>query len=146
MNPFRDALDLRLAPSRRLLFLLSGLHLAAAAVIVAAAWRQPWLLALLAPLAVSLWWQRRRLISAPARIVRIQWRPDGRWRWERADGRAATGALAGTSVSTPAIVLLHLRAEDRRWPRAVAVLPDSVGRRRFRHLRVQLRLHGGGED
>lgn len=143
MNPFGDPLELHPRRSLQLALAVLGLHGLAVAMMIAVSLRFPLLLAALAPILLSAaWYWRRQRQGSSGDVIRLSHRVDGTWRWECADGRIGIGQVAGSSVYTRRLVILHLHARDK-WRLHLLLLPDSLDDDGFRRLRARLRLTAG---
>jgi hypothetical protein len=131
----------RLAPSRRLLYALCALHLAALAGLAATALRPAVTLLFAALLLGSIAWHWRAHIAlARGGGTRLDFR-DGAW-WLHGDGAPQPVHLRADSAVLPFLIVL--RVQQARRVRSLMVLGDSLPRGELRRLRVLLRLHGAG--
>lgn len=132
LNGFATAIHLEPRPSRRLCRLLALFHLLIAAGLLLALPPVP-ALAGMALLLLVLWRERheRRIPECIARHA------DGTWWLDE----AGPFALQPTTVVTPWLVVLSLGGAFGN--RRLALLPDSLPARQWRHLRVFLRIEAG---
>jgi toxin CptA len=134
-------LRIRLAPSRQLAGLLVGSHvLAGTGLLVSrlpAALAAAALLVLALSLAFSL---RRHAWLASARSLMLLDLSDA-LEVEAVDrsGRRLDGTVLGTTFVAPWLIVINLKMERSRCPRAVVILPDATDRESFRAARVWLR-------
>lgn len=145
-SAYATPLVLEPRPSRWLLSLTLFAHGGAIAVLLALdAWS--WWLRLLPvlPVLVALWLSLGRLgwRDGDLRIRRLVWQTGNEWRLETGAGEARTASLLPSSVVHPWLVVLHLRVEGYRLPRAVVLAPDSLDDMVFRRLRVRLTIDAG---
>jgi toxin CptA len=134
-------LEIRLAPSRQLAGLLVGSHVLAGTGLLAsrlpAARAAAALLVLALSLAFSL---RRHAWLASARSLVLLDLSDA-LEVEAVDrsGRSRDGTVLGTTFVAPWLIVINLKLERSRCPRAVVILPDATDRESFRAARVWLR-------
>lgn len=128
-----------LAPSRRLLYALCVLHLAALAGLAATALPSALMLALAALLLASLA-RHCRAHGALARRggTRLEFRGEA-W-WLHGEGAPQPVRLRADSAVLPFLIVL--RMQQARRVRSLMVLGDSLPREEQRRLRVVLRLRG----
>jgi toxin CptA len=143
-SPAPSALRLRLAPSRRLAWLLGLSH--AGAMLLS--WVTPlkWWLSLALSLAAlgSLRHGLRyhALRSAPGALVGLELRPDGSAAVQDRRGRWREARLLGSSFVSPGLTIINLTVAGARLRRSLVVAPDSLSTNEFRRLRVWLRWRG----
>lgn len=128
-----------LAPSRRLLYALCVLHLAALAGLAATALPPALMLALATLLLASLAWHwcaHGALVRRGG--TRLELRGEA-W-WLHGDGAPQPVRLRADSAVLPFLVVL--RVQQARRVRSLLVLGDSLPRGELRRLRVLLRLRG----
>jgi hypothetical protein len=131
----------RLAPSRRLLYALCALHLAALAGLAATALPPAVMLALALLLLASLARQwRAHAVLARGGGTRLEFRGES-W-WLHGDGAPQPVRLRADSAVLPFLIVL--RVQQARRVRSLLVLGDSLPRGELRRLRVLLRLRGAG--
>ena len=128
-----------LAPSRRLLYALCVLHLAALAGLVATALPSALMLALATLLLASLarHWRAHGALERRGG-TRLEFRGEA-W-WLHGDGAPQPVRLRADSAVLPFLVVL--RVQQARRVRSLIVLGDSLPRGELRRLRVLLRLRG----
>jgi len=131
-------LHLIIEPSRSLrlaIFAVHGLAGCAALANPLPLWAKA---ALLAAVTASLYRTYREYVADPA-FTGLTHIADGQW---EAVGRAGatTATLAGSTLVTPWIVILHLDAEAGRL--AIPICRDATDPEAFRRLRVRLRTAG----
>lgn len=142
-----SAFPLRLAPapSRRLALVLAAAHVAA----TAAAWSvpaSPWAklaAALLLGASLAYHWLRDARLRLPGSAVGLELTRDReaglRCELTLRGGRRVGGAVLGSSVALPWLVVLSLRLDGSRRTRRLTLFPDALGGEDFRALRVALR-------
>jgi hypothetical protein len=134
-------LELRLAPSRRLLGALCALHFAGVAGLAGTALPATVMVPLSVLVLASLARQWRAHAALAARGgTRLEFRGEA-W-WLRADGVDQQVRLRADSVVMPFMIVLRLQQAGR--VRSLVVLGDSLPRGQLRRLRVMLRLRGAG--
>lgn len=81
-------------------------------------------------------WQRYMNASYPYTLLYNDARG-----WELMDAKQQVYpvSIGGSSVTTPAIIILHLQLEDRTR-RVMIIVRDAVSEEDFRQLRVQLKI------
>ena len=126
-------------PSRALATFLLGVH----ALSFLAAWLNPlpvWLRSLIAlGVLLSLWLNVRRS-RAETEIIGLRIKPDVAWDLHTREGPIIEASLLGSSLVNPWFVLLHFRAEKKRY--SLLICRDSLNAEEFRRLRVTLRVVG----
>lgn len=132
---------LNLGPSRRLAWLLAGVHLGAGLLLIPL--DVPGYLKLAGALALASsgvhHLRRDALRTSSGAAVRIELARDLTGTMETRGGDRLEGVLAGSSFASPAFATLVFRVEGRRAPLATVVFPDGTGAEEFRALRVALR-------
>lgn len=131
-------------PSRRMWWLLFGLHAGALVSVVPLHERSPLLvvaLALLVDLSLVYHWLRWRWPAVRVLVLEA----DGGWRLNDAAGRVSAARLLDSSVVLPALAILHFECEDGRRSECV-LLGDSLEVDRLRRLRVRLRTRRGARE
>lgn len=128
-------------PSALLAMVLVLIHMLAAIVVCATAVFQPVRVVALAVILLSLSYYLAR--DALLRLPR-SWREvafaTGDVSVTLHNGSRISGRVADGSVVTPHLIVLGIYPEGRRLPVFRAVLPDAVGRDKFRALSVRLRF------
>ncbi|WP_077277342.1 NifU family protein [Thioalkalivibrio denitrificans] len=135
-NTFATALDVRPEPSRRILWLVSGLHFLAIAGLLAVS---PVVATFALPvLAGSLYLQLRRCgwLGGHLAITRIRIEPSGRWRIRDDRGAWLRVRVSPHSVCAGNWCLLRMESDRRRHVFALA--PDSADAQALRQLRARL--------
>jgi toxin CptA len=142
------ALRVRLAPSRRLAWLLGVSHAGALLLswITAVEW---WLslvlsLAALGSLRHALRYQALR--SAPGALIGLELRPDGSAAVQDQRGCWREARLLRSSFVSPWLTILNLTLAGARLRRSVLVAPDSLQAGEFRRVRVWLRWRAARGD
>jgi toxin CptA len=140
-------IDLRV--SRALAFALAGAHAAAAGAVFASVAQWHFGAAAGVVLAASACWTIRRhaLLLAHRAVVRLELRDECECRTTQRDGSSTACRIRGSSYVSTWLIVLHLFESGRRFDRRIVLLPDGIGRDRFRRLRVRLRWcapHPGG--
>jgi toxin CptA len=151
MSSPKFATPLRLEPrlSRRLLLLVGFTHVGALGVVLSLREMPAYLqLFLVSGIVLSLWHTARQQgwLQQPAAIRCLTWQADGDWLLETGAGETLAAQLLPSSYVHPWLVVLNLRLEDRRWPRSLVLLRDSLDETTFRRLRVRLAVEGCGEQ
>ena len=130
-----------LKPSRRLAALLICAHLAAAAALIPLD-LSPWAkIAIAAAVAGSLWHALRlhALQRNAASVTELVLHAGDRAAVRVRSGDWVEGRVLGTTYVTPALVVLNLRLDGRRFARHVVILRDSTDAEALRRMRVLLR-------
>lgn len=139
ISPSRFRIGLR--PSRRLAAALVGIHILAAGGLVASRLPAAVLAAGLPILIASLVFAVRRhaWLASPRSLVRLDLSDTLEIEAEDRSGRRLAGAVLGTTFVAPWLVVINFKAEGRRLPHAVVLLPDATDSESHRALRVWLR-------
>ena len=82
---------------------------------------------------------RVALLRAPSSIVQARLSADGVVEMQRRDGSVLIGRLLDGSVVHPYLTTILFLPAQRRFGRAIVVLPDSLSAAQFRELRVWLK-------
>lgn len=138
-------LDLKLQPSRTLVFLLALAHLLSIFVV----WLLPLTLAnhiiasLLVAASSGFYLRRDGLLAAAGSILQLRLEPDCTCTYQTRDGSFKEASLLGSSMVTPWLIVLNF-SSDKRWlARHVVIFPDSADEETLRKLRVLLRWKCG---
>ena len=134
-------LDLKLHPSRTLVFLLAMAHLLSLLVV----WLLPLtqaahIIASLLLAASSVFYLRRDgLLAAGNSILQLHLDPECNCTYQTRDGAWRDAKLAGSSMGTPWLSVLNLMPENSRFARHIVIFPDSTDTETLRIMRVLLR-------
>ena len=85
-------------------------------------------------------WRQRGELGGPG--TSVIWDAEGQWWWLQS-GEETPLVLAADSYLSTAMVILNFIEPGFRRRRSLLLFPASVGRDRFRRLRVRLLLEGG---
>ena len=79
-------------------------------------------------------------VPRPSNIRSLEWASDGSWRIDDFAGQGYPARLQRAAFVHPWLVILPLHLEHERGAHTVVLLADSLGRERFRQLRVRLQV------
>ena len=99
--------------------------------------------AIIASLAFHL--RRDALLLAPQAVTEFLLKEGDRCELTLRKGAILHGRVRGSTFVSPALIVVDVQVDDRRWPRAVVLLPDSASGNTRRQLRVWLRYRLGHE-
>ena len=133
---FAAPLHLILEQSRTLYLAIVAVHALAGVAALANPWPLWTKATLLGAVGLSLYLTLRNHVLDPA-VRGLSLNPDGHWEVIRRAG-SVTAILAGSTVATRWIVILHLVSDNEKI--AIPILRDSVDPESFRRLRVYLRV------
>ena len=138
---YATPLQLELAPSRRLAFVLATAHGAGLMLLPLSGLNADLQLLAGLLLIISGWhaWRSCTATAAGRGIRRLVWGRDGRVELLWRDGSSTTAQLQPGACVTPWLVVMRLH-EPGRQTYHLPVLPDMLPRSEFRRLRVRLRL------
>ncbi len=134
---YRQPLDLKPRPSRRLLMILLVVHLLAVSALILPLtlswyWRSP----VLFVIAFSAWSSLYK--SRFNRIKNACWRMSGDFELELRNGKKLRARLLAGSLVTEWLIILHLACKNGRR-REWLLLPDMIDSETYRRLSVRLR-------
>lgn len=131
--------DLQLAPSVRLLKIISTLHVLPLAALPFAIQPGPAMWALIAAFAGSWFWLRRHpaLGFGKAALVRITWHEDQSWTIHQADGRQHAASLRPDSNRNPQWLVLRFDLKTG-GTRTRLIAGDESDAESLRRLRMRL--------
>jgi toxin CptA len=132
---------IELRPSPRLAFVLGAAHagtLLLLPVLPLASWLQIATGAMLLSSAAHAI-HRHALRRGPRSVVALDFSDRGQLRVRTRDGHWHAGRVLGSSLVSPALVILNIRLESRRLPVHVVIPGDSADAEDLRRLRVWLR-------
>lgn len=141
-------LDLKLHPSRTLVFLLAMAHLLSLLV----AWLLPLtqtaqiIASLLLAASSVIYLRRDGLLAAGNSILQLRLDPECNCTYQTRDGAWRDAKLAGSSMVTPWISVLNLSPENSRFARHIVIFPDSTDTETLRIMRVLLRWKCGNAN
>jgi len=138
------ALYVTVAASRKLVWVLVGLHGAAIAALAAASMPMP---AKVVAIGAILWTGIRETRRHALRVgkdacVALRFRQAGRCEVLCRDGKRIEGNIHGGSYVLPALTIVRLLQQGRSSSFTVVLLPDAVSADAMRRLRVWLRWTG----
>lgn len=138
-------LDLKLHPSRTLVFLLAMAHLLSLLVVWLLPLTAAWQIAASLLVAASSVFHLRRdgLLAAASSIHQIRLDPECNCAYLTRDGTWRDARLLGSSMVTPWLSVLNFVPENSRLVRHVAIFPDSADAEALRKTRVLLRWKCG---
>ena len=102
-----------------------------------------------APLTVAivaslvLYLPRDALLTAPEAVTEFLLKEGDRCELTLRKGVILQGRVQGSTFVSPALIVVDVRVDNRRWPRAIVLLPDSASGDTRRQLRVWLRYRLG---
>jgi toxin CptA len=134
-------IQIELRRSRLLWCLTFLLHVVAAGCLLALPWPPEPRYLLLVLLALSAWQALR-----PSTIVGLRLGERGDLLLLFAGGDALSVAVQPDTVVFRQLLVLRVREDDRRRPRSLALLPDSLSAEQFRQLRLWLRWRVAARD
>lgn len=133
-------LNIALQPSKllqRAILLLHGVAIAALWLAALPDWLRG--LATAGLLASAFWYRRQYGTAAPRQVTRLSIDDEGECTISTKDGADYTGRVLGSSLVTPLLSVVRIRAHNRRFTRSVVLLPDVTSDEEYRRLRVHLR-------
>lgn len=134
-------LELRVASSRILTWVLISAHTVAGMLFGLTDLHGGWKIAVLPLFLASLVFSLRRQAwrVSPSSLVGLQLNDEGKFLFSRRDGQDIEGVLLGSSFISPWLTILNLRPEEQWQTVSLVILPDAVKQEDFRRLRVLLR-------
>ena len=137
LKKYAPSLQIRPEPSRILSFVITILH--ALAIIACIANTLPVVIKIIIIGAVisSFWFNWKRYMTKPDPYTLLHSEARG---WELMDAKQQVNpvSIAGSSVTTPIITLLHLQHTGRL--KIMIIVRDSVSAEDYRQLRVRLKI------
>jgi hypothetical protein len=101
----------------------------------------PVTLAILASLVFHL--RRDALLTAPQAVTEFVVKDRDRCELTLRNGATLHGQVQGSTFVAVALIVINVHIDDRRWQRAIVLLPDSAAEEARRQLRVWLRYRLG---
>ena len=83
--------------------------------------------------------RRDALLTAPQAVTEFVLKEGDRCELTLRNGATLRGRVRGSTFVAVALIVVNVRIDDRRWQRAVVLLPDSASGDTRRQLRVWLR-------
>lgn len=90
--------------------------------------------------------RRDALLTASQAMTELVVKEGDRCELTLRNGATLHGQVQGSTFVAVALVVVNVRIDDRRWQRAVVLLPDSAPAEARRQLRVWLRYRHGQEE
>ena len=138
LKKYAPSLQIRPEPSRIFSFVITVLH--ALAIIACIANTLPVVIKIIIIGAVfsSFWFYWKRYMTKPDPYTLLHSEARG---WELMDAKQQVNpvSIAGSSVTTPIITLLHLQHKGR-LKKIMIIVRDSVSAEDYRQLRVRLKI------
>lgn len=134
-------LDLKLLPSRTLVFLLAMAHLLSLLVV----WLLPLtqaaqiIASLLVAASSGFYLRRDGLLAAASSILQLRLDPECNCTYQTRNGTWQEARLLGSSMVSPWLSVLNLSPENSWLTRHLVILPDSADAETLRKMRVLLR-------